>query len=175
MNFLSFSKTATLIKILVFNQAPGSFPVLTYMPLVRNIAPGKSQTVAIGSSRRWPARLAGIRRLWRRFWRGKWAGRRASSPRVDPRAELGVGVRRQGCVVEPGSVGRGGLVFSERKGGARQHAAVWDSMWSRKELRVVGRRRTREEAEARRWRSNGGVAAARTRGGRLGGACARES
>jgi hypothetical protein len=52
MEFTSFSKIATLIKILVFNQAPRSFPVLTYMPLVHNIAPGKNQTSAIGSSRR---------------------------------------------------------------------------------------------------------------------------
>jgi hypothetical protein len=87
------------------------------MPLVHNIAPGKNQTSAIGSSRRWPARLAGIRRLRRRFRLGKWAGRRASSPRVDPQPELGVGVHRRWCAAELGSVGRGDLVFGERRGG----------------------------------------------------------
>jgi hypothetical protein len=50
MDFTKISKTALLLKIHIFSQAPGKVLELTTMPLVRVKHPGKKEGDAIGSS-----------------------------------------------------------------------------------------------------------------------------
>jgi hypothetical protein len=128
-----FQQNSNTIGDPVLRVGPWKFPS-SHMPLVCNLALGNNETFAIGSLGRWPARLAGIRRLWRRSRSGKGAGRRASSPRVDPQPELGGrgvpvrvrgGARRRrprelllrGVGARPGQCPSAGAPLKAREGG----------------------------------------------------------